>query len=215
MKKSILGMLVLLIIGLIFIVSCGVSADKYEEAVTNLSRVEINLETANKTISDLNAELDKYKNETEQLLEELNETKTHNEILQESLDNETQKVESLDSRISTLQQSNTSLSNELNKVLNPRFFSSQQELADWLYEDKTDTEYSDYEFMEKSYILMIRALRDGYLLPVDCDVERDYIYISNATIIGDEYNWVFASDDSVTFVSYVDPIPSGVLSSID
>ena len=61
-----------------------------------------------------------------------------------------------------------------------------------------------------SFILQVKALRDGYLLPAtwEYNFEEDVLYIYNVAIIEDEIRWVWADDDYTEFVSYTSPLPS-------
>jgi len=71
---------------------------------------------------------------------------------------------------------------------------------------------STIDIRPQAYILMIRALRDGYLLPADVDFEGSTYYTSNSAVIGDMVYWVYAWDDDYSFVSFIDPIPASALS---
>ncbi|MDO8716641.1 MAG: hypothetical protein Q7J73_07540 [Dehalococcoidales bacterium] len=98
----------------------------------------------------------------------------------------------------------TSLTGELatantnyRKVADPRHFFTVQELTDWLARDDTNTNpaYVGLRNSEKAYILMIRALRDGLLLPAALDYSNGITYYKNtAVVVGDIYDINVATD---------------------
>lgn len=179
------GMIFLLVPWLL--VSCGVAQEEYDAAVSELGKVQ--------------EELQSVKAELEATQTDLAASETTVSSLEAALEN-------ANSALQAQQNINLALSEEQKTVKSPRHFQSIQELTNWLYEDDTDTEYADETPSIMAYILQVRALRDGYLLPVDIDVEGDTYYVSNATIIGDSLYWVYPWDDDTEWASYVDPIPS-------
>jgi len=84
-----------------------------------------------------------------------------------------------------------------NKVIAPRHFNSLSELTTWLAADDTDTRYSTLGAADIAFILQVRALRDGFLLPVGIDWDADYIYTRNTSVIGDTIYLVGARTDQV------------------
>lgn len=128
--------------------------------------------------------------------------------LQSDLDIANNKVCNLQRDLSTQRNINTTLSSELKTVKDPRHFSSIQELTDWLHEDDTDTKYADESNSQKAFILQVKALRDGYLLPVICVLVDNIPTMRNMAIIGNEMYWINANDDDSYLRDTVDPIPS-------
>ena len=158
-------------------------------------------------LESLRAEIDLLSADNEQLATEL--ANAQNDLYEAN-----DRITILESEISdknTLfeeqQTTNTALTEELNKIKNPKLFSSQSELADWLFKDKTDTIAADYDPLHQAYVLQIAALRDGYILPADVDITDGDLLISNSAIIQDEFLWVYAWDDDIVFATYIDPIP--------
>ena len=134
---------------------------------------------------------------------------------QNDLDEANGRIATLESEISETnalleeqKTTNTALTEELNKITNPKLFNSQSELADWLFKDKTDTMAADYDPLHQAYVLQIAALRDGYILPADVDITDDDLLISNSAMIQDEFLWVYAWDDDIIFATYTDPMPT-------
>ena len=142
----------------------------------------------------------------------LTESEATVSALETELETANDEMEDLQADVTTQQQLNSSLSEELKKIQYPRHFKSVQELTDWLHEDETDTEYAHESDSQMCYILMVKALRDGYLLPVSVYEEGDYIYACNSAVIGDTVYDVWPWDDSSTFFGYVYPVPSYPLS---
>ncbi len=160
----------------------------------NVSTLETDLAESEATVSTLETDLA----ESEETVLDL----------ESDLASANSRISDLQSDVSAQQTINTSLSAELKTVKDPRHFASLSELVDWLHEDDTDTKYADERVSIMSFILQVRALRDGYLLPTDNDVEDGYAYWSNCAIIGDEIYWVYAWNDEIEWVAYFAPIPS-------
>jgi hypothetical protein len=104
---------------------------------------------------------------------------------------------------------NTSLSIEMKKVEDPRHFATVAELTDWLAQDDTNKVYSNERPSIRSYILQIKALRAGFLLPVTISYENSTLYFDNLAIIGDSIYDVDASNDAIyKLLSGMQPVPS-------
>lgn len=117
-------------------------------------------------------------------------------------------LESAQNALTAQQDANSALAEEMKTVKDPEHFESLAELTDWLYQDDTDEIYGYEDPLIVAYILQVRALRDGYLLPVDIDVVDGNNYISNCVVIGDSIYWVDAASDDIDWANYVEPIPS-------
>jgi hypothetical protein len=72
------------------------------------------------------------------------------------------------------------------KVADPRHFLTVQELTDWLAKDDTNTNtaYTSLRPSEKSYILQIKAARDGFLLSASIMYLNSQVYYSNVAVVG-------------------------------
>ena len=106
-------------------------------------------------------------------------------------------IDGLQADVSTQRTINSALSAELETVKDPRHFESLQELTDWLEQDDTNTKYADEDLIKMSYILMIRAVRDGYLLSVSLWASDGDVWVSNDALIGTSIYSVNAWDDQI------------------
>ncbi len=118
-------------------------------------------------------------------------------------------IVALEGNVSAQRNINSSLTEELKTVKDPRHFESVTELVGWLDQDDTDTKYKDGSDAQIAFILQVRALRDGYLLPaIPLRVNNTPTW-RNMAIIGDGVYWINALDDNTRRRSFnVDPIPS-------
>jgi len=99
----------------------------------------------------------------------------------------------------------------LRTVQDPRHFNSLTELTNFLAQDDTNTNpaYSALQPSGKAYVLQIKALRAGFLLPAQIDWDATNIYSENIAVIGSGIYEVFASSDTVyygTSFSYTPPL---------
>jgi len=183
-----------------------------EIAHADITDLETNNATLEESVNTLENNIDTLEENVSTLETQVLESETIVSNLEEALvlaNNETQKLQA---DVSTQRNINTSLTEELKTIKSPRNFESTQELADWLYEDDTDTLYADEDMEVVAYILMIRAMRDGYLLPAITWLDEYSYYTTNSTIIGDELYYIIAWEDEYYFITYVDPIPTAALS---
>jgi uncharacterized coiled-coil protein SlyX len=88
----------------------------------------------------------------------------------------------------------------LKQVQDPRHFNTLAELQTWLAKDDTNTNpaYAASSSYAKAFILQVKALRDGYLLPACLDWDATYIYSWNAAVVGGMVVSVNASTDVIT-----------------
>jgi peptidoglycan hydrolase CwlO-like protein len=110
--------------------------------------------------------------------------------------------------LSASQSVNSSLTAELKKVKDPRHFGTLSELTDWLQKDNTDTQYASVGVLQRALILQVRALRDGFLLPVSIEANSDGVFVANVAIIGDTVYDVTSRTDGIEPYTYVTPQPS-------
>ncbi len=144
----------------------------------------------------------------------ISELKTSEKNLQQSLtesqaNNKTLKTEvsSLEAERTNLQENLTqansnsrTLTTTLEAIRSPRHFDSVQELKDWLQKDNTDSK--DGTFAELCYILQVRALRDGFILPVSVSSDDSYQYFANMAYIQGEYYMIYPDTDEVIWYDY-------------
>jgi hypothetical protein len=207
MKKTlaftIIGVLVVVIITVVvvFIMNNNSLNAKIDERDDTIAGLETDLSASRAEATDLNTQLTAAKAQVTTL--QGNVATLEAEKTQLTAD-----LAAANSQITSLQTTNAALTIELKTIKDPRFFNSVAELTDWLAQDDTDTRYADESAPRMCYILQVRALRDGYLLPADVDVGSTGNYWSNCTVIGDEIYWVYAWDDSVEFAENTSVMPS-------
>jgi predicted nucleic acid-binding Zn-ribbon protein len=201
-------------------------------AQADVTRLEGELAAANTQVSTLQTSLVAAQAEASRLGGELTTTRAQVSTLQTDLTAAQSNVTRLEgelaaanTQVSTLQSQLTlaqtelatseaqisELTDELELVKDPRHFKSLTELRNWLEEDDTDEEYEDASPYEIVYILQVRALRDGYLLPAhfeDLDLDGTVDYAGNLAYIGEEIYYVWPYDDSNYLWAYVSSIPS-------
>ena len=111
---------------------------------------------------------------------------------------------SLDLANANLAVANTTIASQtasLTKMKSPRFFNTTSELTTWLAQDDTNTNpaYAAYNGTTKSYILQIKALRDGYIIAAFCDWDNSYIYYGNTTMAGGVMVAISTTTDGIVF----------------
>jgi predicted nucleic acid-binding Zn-ribbon protein len=114
-------------------------------------------------------------------------------------------VSTLEAELADAEAQVATLAEELAKVKDPRHFTSLQELEAWLAQDDTDTAYPFLSTAELAFILQVRALRDGYLLPAE-------VYAGgvglNVAYIGSDIYLVSPEDDFTIWWDTMDSLPS-------
>ncbi len=119
--------------------------------------------------------------------------------LEDELEAAQAEVTSLQDELAAAQAETAALTDELILIKDPRHFNSLNELLNWLDEDDTDTAYGSATQIELMYILQVKALRDGYILPVffqDIDCDGYYDIYGNIAYIGNSLYFVDPQDDS-------------------
>jgi septal ring factor EnvC (AmiA/AmiB activator) len=173
-----------------------------------LGKAEDEVATLENNVSSLQGDLAASQAEASSLQGKLTASEATVTSLQADLSAANTTIKGLEGDLSGLRTTNSALSADLKKIQSPRHFSSLQELTDWLYKDDTNTKYTTESAVQKSFILQVRALRDGYLLPVDFYQESGQWYVTNSAVIGDKVYRVRASDDSTWAIANTTPIPS-------
>ncbi len=165
----------------------------------NVSTLEENVSSLQKNVSTLQANLT------------TSETKASS--LQTDLNKATADINRLQADLKTQQNLNSTLSEELKKVKFPRHFASLTELMDWLQKDDTNTKYGDVTTLQRAFILQVRALQDGYLLPVRLPTAGTTEFVVNTAIIGEYIYFIRSGDDVVERQGLVQPLPSYPITS--
>ena len=180
-------------------------------AQAEVTRLEGELTTAQDEISTLQADLAEAQAEVDRLEGELAAAEAEVDRLGGELAAAQAEVASLEGELATAQDEISTLSDELVMVKDPRHFNSLVELNNWLAQDDTNTEYAGEEIYNYGYILQVKALRDGYLLPAFFeDWDGDYIanISGNLAYIGDEIYIVLPFMDAAILWFFAVDIPS-------
>jgi septal ring factor EnvC (AmiA/AmiB activator) len=102
--------------------------------------------------------------------------------------------------LATAVATNATQSATLKKVQDPKHFDTLAELTAWLTKDDTNTNptYASYSGYSKAFILQVKALRDGYLLPACLDWDSSFIYSWNVAVIGGTVYSIDSTTDALT-----------------
>jgi len=166
----------------------------------NVASLKVQLAAANANVTDLTAQLATASSKVTSLTADLATAKRKVASLTAELAAADAKVAStqasLDKAYADLAASNACLK----QVQDPRHFNTMAELQDWLAKDDTNTNplYASSSPDIKAFILQVKALRDGYLLPACLDWDASYIYSWNAAVVGEVVVSVNAATDAVT-----------------
>ena len=164
-----------------------------------VSALEADLAASEAEVSALEADLAAAQADVLALQADLAAAQAEVSTLQADLAAAQAEVSTLQADLAAAEADVSALSEELQTVKDPRHFTSLQELEAWLAQDNTDTTYPFASAFERAYVLQVRALRDGYLLPAyfaDPDYDRIVEFVGNLAYIGDEIYYVWAGDDS-------------------
>jgi predicted nucleic acid-binding Zn-ribbon protein len=112
-------------------------------------------------------------------------------------------VSTLEADLAAAQAQVSTLSEELRTIRSPRHFKTITELTDWLAQDDTDTAYLGKSFDEMAFILQVRALRDGYLLPAFAATGG---FGFNVAAIGNVLYSIDPVDDDTGWAMNIDPL---------
>ena len=179
--------------------------NKLKDAQSEIVALEGNVATLEGNVSSLEGNVSALEGNVSALETNLADSEATVSTLETDLEATNAEIDGLQADVSTQQNINSALSAELKTVKDPRHFASLQELTDWLNEDDTDTKYKDESMSEKAFILQVRALRDGYLLPAVTSIDGEG---ANLAVIGDEEYAVNPNDDDTEFMYYVEPVSS-------
>ncbi len=180
-------------------------------AEAQVSTLEADLAAAEGQVSTLEADLAAAEGQVSTLEADLAAAETQVSTLEADLAAAEGQVSTLEAELADAEAQVATLAEELQTVKDPRHFASLQELEAWLAQDDTDTAYPFAGPFEQAFILQVRALRDGYLLPVYFE-DLDYDFLvemsGNFAYIGDEIYYVDPAVDFIVLWAFVDAIPS-------
>ena len=175
--------------------------DKITEHEATIASLQSDLAASQAEVTDLKVKLTASQAEVSSLEGEVagletNLASTRTQLTQKTTD------------LTAAQTVNTTLTAELKKIKDPRHFSSVTELKDWLQKDDTNTKYASMEAVQRSFILQIRALRDGFLLPASFYYYNNVLYVINMSTIGNELYSVSSYNDTILLWDHVNAQPS-------
>lgn len=188
-KRIVIPIIAVLVVGVIIAGSCTPETvrlrDELEDAQSQIVTLQESVSSLEEEVSTLQASL------------------SDSEASVSSLEAE---LESAQNALTAQHDANSALAEEMKTMKDPRHFQSLTELTDWLRQDDTNEVYGYEDPLIAAYILQVRALRDGYLLPTDIDLV-DGKAISNSAVIEDELYWVIPTTDEILFAAYIMPVP--------
>ncbi len=184
----------------------------YLQKSSDLKAANSEIATQKTTISGLNTDLTASKAETADFKTKLTASEaevatqksnvadltTKNTKLTSDLTAANSALSGAQSSLSAAQSANSALTSDLKKVKDPRHFASVAELTDWLQKDDTNTKYASVDNIQRAFILQVRALRDGFLLPVSLYTDSSGHWVGNRAVIGTVIYMVTSTTDSVT-----------------
>ncbi len=183
-----LGMVLALVAGLL--VACGTPKEQYDAVVSDFGKTRQELQSVKAELESAQSEAKATQAKVEV---ELKTAQTKVETAQADLALSNKAASSLQTDlqkskddIQAQQKINVALSAELAKVKYPRHFQTLGELTDWLRADDTDTnaKYASETVTNRAFILQVRAVMDGYLLPAIL-YDRDTVnYVGNRRLSG-------------------------------
>jgi uncharacterized protein YoxC len=182
-----------------------------------IGKLNDELDSAETQIAALSSEVSSLENNISTLQENNSTLQTkladsENEVsgLQADLDAANAYSAALKDTIASMRSTISAQDDELKKIKYPRHFASLAELTNWLQKDDTNVKYPGVSTLERGYILQVRALQDGYLLPVRIPLAAIGLtdLDTNFAVIGDIIYTVRASDDSVQRWSSTLALPS-------
>jgi septal ring factor EnvC (AmiA/AmiB activator) len=187
--------------------------DKIAEHEATIASLQSDLSTSRAEATDLRSKLTASEAEVSSLKGKVAGLETDKAGLESSLASTKSQLAQKTTDLTAAQTVNTTLTAELKKIKDPRHFSSVTELTDWLQKDDTNTKYASLKtgsanYVQMSFILQVRAARDGYILPVYFIFGSTSTWVSNYAIIGDTMYLVEAGDDSVTAYYRLWAVPS-------
>jgi capsule polysaccharide export protein KpsE/RkpR len=184
------------------------------ELTANITNLESQLRTEKDNVSNLQSELNMEKADLIDLQAELTSTEVDLTASKAKVVSLTSELAIANENVATIQANldkanldlataiatNTAQADILKKVQDPRHFNSFTELTTWLANDDTNTNptYSSLTPQARSYVLEIKALRDGYLLSACLDWDSTYIYTWNVAVINGGIYSVDAATDVIT-----------------
>jgi septal ring factor EnvC (AmiA/AmiB activator) len=180
--------------------------DDLEGEVSGLEGNVAGLEDEVSGLEDEVADLEENVTDLEDDLADSESTVSYLEI---SLADANSEISDLEDDVIGLELSNALLTGELDTVKSPRHFSSLSELTSWINNDDTNIMYASERPIVQAFILMVRALRDGYILTTSIWESGGTVWVINNAYIGSNIYKVDAGEDDVwLWKSGMETVPS-------
>ena len=160
-------------------------------------RLNRDLDEAEAQVTTLQGQASSLQSSVSSLQTQLAQEQSKVASLQTGLNNANSQIDALNKDVASKQSTIGSQADQIETMKYPRHFTTSVELRNWLQKDDTNTKYAGLGGAQLSFILQIRAARDGFLLPVRLPIGGTLDYINNMAVIGDEVYSVRASDDFV------------------
>lgn len=188
--------------------SLGEAEDEIDILERDVATLEANVSSLEGNVSTLEGDVSTLEGNVATLETNLSESEATVATLQTDLEDANTTIGNLQEDLSTQRTINSTLSEELKTVKDPRHFESIQELTDWLEQDDTDTEYEDDSELQRAFILLVRAIRDGYVIGVDAYWDNGTAHAICWAIIGDVAYVIHTDTDETERGRVVQPLPS-------
>lgn len=161
------------------------------------SNLKKDLNAAKSQVTTLQGQVGTLQGNVSSLQTQLNQEQTKSASIENDLTQAEDQITALNKQVTSNQATIGEQANQIKTMKYPRHFNSLNELTNWLQSDDTNIKYAGLSNSQISFILQIRAARDGYLLPVRLPIGGTLEYITNMAIIGDSAYSVRGNDDFV------------------
>jgi uncharacterized protein YoxC len=199
MKKqiafSVIGVLAaaLITVIVIFIFNINAANKEIDEKNNTIAGLETDLSASQAEATDLTSRLTASEAEVVTLEGNVADLEAQNIQLDTDL-------QAANSQITSLDITNSWLTSELKTIKYPKHFTSVAELTSWLVKDNTNTSYSTASEAQICYILQVKALQSGYILPAFVLPSGSTFYYFNFAIIGGNLYLIDPSSDDVALL---------------
>ncbi|MBN1644407.1 MAG: hypothetical protein JW856_06285, partial [Dehalococcoidales bacterium] len=170
------------------------------------SNLQTQLTVSEAEVADLEVNVASLEDDVASLEDNVADLTAQNTKLDSDLRSANSQISSLQSSLTAAQNTNTTLTTELKKIKYPKNFTTAAELTDWLVQDNTNTAYATANPIQKCFILQVRALQSGYLLPAYVLVDATSYLAINFAMIGESMYLVDPDNDDVILYAMGFPI---------
>jgi hypothetical protein len=194
-----------IIIGVVAVVVLALLVTSIVFGVQN-GNLKKDLDESEAKVATLQSQVGTLQGNVSSLQTQYNQEKAKSTSLEQDLTEAENQITALNKQASTNQSTITDQASQIKTMKYPRHFNSLNELTNWLQADDTNIKYAGLSNSQISFILQIRAARDGYLLPVRLPIGGTLEYITNMAIIGDSAYSVRGTDDFVEKWINISPV---------